>query len=107
MNKKIKSLLALLMGVVMSTSIVACGDNGDNSGSGNSNTGTNTGSNTGDVTQTTFVEEANYTSMDDYKAYLAYDLDVVKAAIGDSVDAEVAAAVDKALADGKAAIRPL
>ncbi|MBQ7913075.1 MAG: hypothetical protein IJ308_04930 [Clostridia bacterium] len=101
MNKKIKSLLALLMGVVMSTSIVACGDNNkpDNSGS-NSNTESNTD---GDVT-TTFVENADYTTMDDYKAYLAADLDVVKNAIGASVSAEVAAAVDAALADGKAAI---
>ena len=37
MNKKLKSLLALLMGVVMSTSIVACGDSSDSSNTGSNN----------------------------------------------------------------------
>ena len=51
MNKKIKSLLALLMGLVMSTSIVACGGKGnDNSASNSGNT--NTESNTGDDSST-------------------------------------------------------
>ena len=44
MNKKLKSLIALLMGIVMSTSIVACGDKGDNSGSNNSSSSNNTAS---------------------------------------------------------------
>lgn len=90
MNKKLRSMLALVVGTIMATGFVACAPTTDGSTPG------------GDPDA--FVEKADYIELDDYKLYLSHDLDAVKDAIGDSVSTEIAAAVDAALTDGKAAI---
>lgn len=105
MNKKMKSVLSMVLCTVMMSSVVACGGGGNSSssiGGGTSSTGSTGESSTAPAT--TFVENADYTQMEDYKAYLGADLDAVKKAIGDSVTTQVKAAVEAALATGKANI---
>ncbi|MBR2441832.1 MAG: hypothetical protein IKB20_02040 [Clostridia bacterium] len=97
MNKKLRAALALFMCAAMSTS-VGCsffGDKGDDSSSSSSGSA---------GPELTYAQKADFIDMEDYKVYLSFDLDAIKAAIGTSVSTEVAAAVDAALAEGKAAI---
>lgn len=83
MNKKLKATIAMLMCVATVGSMAACG--GDNS----------------PPRDTAYIKQANYTTMDDYKAYLKSDLETIKKAIGNSVIPEVQAAVEAAMATGE------
>ncbi len=101
MKKNSKRLLALLLASVMTLSLAACG--------GDETPGTNDGSsvvstdNTGN-TETIVPWDGAYIDGEDYKAYIAYDLDLVYADIEAQLTDDQKTAVSALVESGKADI---
>lgn len=105
MKKNSKKLLSLLLAASMTLAIAACGNKPAEEAN---NTPAPQQGNTSGTGETSDAElgpwDASYIDRDDYKAYIAYDLDLLYADMEAQLTAEQKTAVSAALEEGKAAI---
>lgn len=104
MKKNSKRLLALLLASVMTLSLAACGgDETPDTNDGSSAVSTE-GTGSTDSTETIVPWDGAYMDGEDYKAYIAYDLDLVYADIEAQLTSDQKTAVSALVESGKAAI---